>query len=131
MMGQELRKARQRAGLTQERLSFLAGLSRPYISELERNLKSPTVDTLFRIGSATRSRSRRRTSSGGWMPWGSGSRVRDEVKKAERVQHVWEPALWSIGTGWRHHINDDPVNPGGGVVCDEWLWHVFDMMLLS
>jgi transcriptional regulator with XRE-family HTH domain len=49
MMGQELRKARQRAGLTQERLSFLAGLSRPYISQLERDLKSPTVDTLFRI----------------------------------------------------------------------------------
>jgi transcriptional regulator with XRE-family HTH domain len=49
MMGRELRKARQRAGLTQERLSFLAGLSRPYISELERDLKSPTVDTLFRI----------------------------------------------------------------------------------
>jgi transcriptional regulator with XRE-family HTH domain len=49
MMGRELRKARQRAGLTQERLSFLAGLSRPYISELERDLKSPTVETLFRI----------------------------------------------------------------------------------
>ena len=44
-----VREARQRAGLTQERLSFLAGLSRPYISELERNLKSPTVETLFRI----------------------------------------------------------------------------------
>jgi len=49
MMGQELRKARQRAGLTQEQLSFRAGVSRPYISELERNHKSPTVDTLFRI----------------------------------------------------------------------------------
>ena len=49
MMGQELRKARQRAGLTQEQLSFRAGLSRPYISELERDLKSPTVDTLFLI----------------------------------------------------------------------------------
>jgi transcriptional regulator with XRE-family HTH domain len=49
MMGQELRKARQRAGLTQEQLSFRAGISRPYISQLERDLKSPTVDTLFRI----------------------------------------------------------------------------------
>ena len=49
MMGQELRKARERAGLTQERLSFLAGLSRPYISELERDRKSPTVETLFLI----------------------------------------------------------------------------------
>jgi transcriptional regulator with XRE-family HTH domain len=39
----------ERAGTTQEQLSFQAGLSRPYISELERNIKSPTVDTLFRI----------------------------------------------------------------------------------
>ena len=48
-MGEELRKARERAGLTQEQLAFQASLSRPYISQLERNLKSPTVDTLFRI----------------------------------------------------------------------------------
>ena len=49
MMGHELRKARERAGITQEELSFRAGLSRPYISQLERDLKSPTIDTLFRI----------------------------------------------------------------------------------
>ncbi len=49
MMGEELRKARELAGLTQEQLSFEAKLSRPYISQLERNLKSPTVDTLFRL----------------------------------------------------------------------------------
>jgi transcriptional regulator with XRE-family HTH domain len=49
MLGEELRKARERATLTQEQLSFRAGLSRPYVSQLERNLKSPTVDTLFRI----------------------------------------------------------------------------------
>ena len=35
--------------MTQEQLAFRAGLSRPYISELERDMKSPTVDTLFRI----------------------------------------------------------------------------------
>ncbi len=39
----------EQAGLTKEELSFRAGLSRPYISQLERNLKSPTVDTLFLI----------------------------------------------------------------------------------
>ncbi len=49
MMGEELRQAREQAGLTQEELSFRAGLSRPYVSQLERNLKSPTVDTLFLI----------------------------------------------------------------------------------
>ena len=47
MLGQELLQARTAAGLTQEQLSFRAGLSRPYISQLERNLKSPTLETLF------------------------------------------------------------------------------------
>jgi DNA-binding XRE family transcriptional regulator len=42
-------RTRQRAGLTQEQLSFRAELSRPYISQLERNSKSPTVATLFLI----------------------------------------------------------------------------------
>jgi transcriptional regulator with XRE-family HTH domain len=44
-----LRKACERARLTQEALSSRAGVSRPYISQLERNLKSPTVATLFLI----------------------------------------------------------------------------------
>src|SRR5258707_12791888 len=49
MMGDELRKLREQAGFTQEQLSFRADLSRPYISQLEQDHKSPTVDTLFRI----------------------------------------------------------------------------------
>lgn len=49
MLGEELRRAREGAGLTQEQLSFRAGLSRPYVSMLERELKSPTVDVLFRV----------------------------------------------------------------------------------
>jgi DNA-binding XRE family transcriptional regulator len=44
-----LKRARQKAGLTQEQLSFRTGVSRPYISQLERDLKSPTVATLFLI----------------------------------------------------------------------------------
>ncbi len=35
--------------MTQEGLSYRAGSSPLYISQLERNLKSPTVETLFLI----------------------------------------------------------------------------------
>jgi transcriptional regulator with XRE-family HTH domain len=49
MLGEELKKARQAANLTQEKLSFEAGLDRTYISHLEHDKKSPTVDVLFRI----------------------------------------------------------------------------------
>jgi transcriptional regulator with XRE-family HTH domain len=37
------------AELTRERLAFRAGISRPYVSQFERDLKSPTLDTLFLI----------------------------------------------------------------------------------
>jgi transcriptional regulator with XRE-family HTH domain len=49
MLGDELRKAREKAGLTQDELSFAAKIDRTYVSQLERDLKSPTLDVLFRI----------------------------------------------------------------------------------
>lgn len=53
-MGAELRKARVAAGLSQEKLSFKAGLDRSYISMMERDIHSPTVETLLRICKALR-----------------------------------------------------------------------------
>jgi transcriptional regulator with XRE-family HTH domain len=49
MLGEELRNAREAAKFSQEDLSFAAGIDRSYISLLENNKKSPTVDLLFRI----------------------------------------------------------------------------------
>ncbi|MCE5302614.1 MAG: helix-turn-helix domain-containing protein [Planctomycetaceae bacterium] len=49
MLGTELRKAREAAELTQEELSFEARLDRTYVSQLENDKKSPTIDVLFRI----------------------------------------------------------------------------------
>jgi transcriptional regulator with XRE-family HTH domain len=48
-LGQELRKARQDAEQTQEQLAFAAEVDRTYISQLENDHKSPTVDMLFRL----------------------------------------------------------------------------------
>jgi transcriptional regulator with XRE-family HTH domain len=49
MLGDELRKARQTKKMTQEQLSFASGVDRTYISELENNHRSPTVDVLLRL----------------------------------------------------------------------------------
>jgi len=48
-LGDELRNAREAAGLTQEQVAATAGIDRAYLSLLENNHKSPTVDMLFRI----------------------------------------------------------------------------------
>ena len=49
MLGKVLQNARQKAGLSQEALAKLAGVDRSYISELECDHKSPTVQMLFRL----------------------------------------------------------------------------------
>ena len=59
MLGQVLRDARIAAGLTQEQLAAKARLSRNYVSLLELNVKSPTVQTLLRICAALNVRASR------------------------------------------------------------------------
>ena len=49
MIGDEIRKERTRLGWSQEELAAKAGIHRTYISLLERNKKSPTLDTYRRI----------------------------------------------------------------------------------
>jgi len=49
MLGDELKKARLQAGLTQEQVAARARISREYVSQLERNRQSPTVAMLFRV----------------------------------------------------------------------------------
>lgn len=49
MLGDVLRTCREKAELTQEEVSFAANIDRSYLSQLENDHKSPTVDLLFRI----------------------------------------------------------------------------------
>jgi transcriptional regulator with XRE-family HTH domain len=42
-----LKSLRSEKGLSQEELGFRANLHRTFISQLERGLKSPTLDTLY------------------------------------------------------------------------------------
>jgi transcriptional regulator with XRE-family HTH domain len=49
VLGQQIRKARQSAGLTQEEVGFRSRLSRNYISLVELDEKSPTFAALHRI----------------------------------------------------------------------------------
>jgi transcriptional regulator with XRE-family HTH domain len=49
MLGDELRKARQDAEMSQEKVALQAGVDRSYLSELENNKWSPTVEMLVRI----------------------------------------------------------------------------------
>ena len=49
MIGDEIRKERLRLGWSQETLAAKAGVHRTYIGLIERNRKSPTLQTYCRI----------------------------------------------------------------------------------
>ena len=51
-VGLLIREYRLRKGMSKEVLSGLAGLDRTHYSKIERGLRSPTIDTLFRIAHA-------------------------------------------------------------------------------
>ena len=52
LLGENVRKARQARGLSQEELALEAGMKRSYLSELERGLRNPTVRALERLALA-------------------------------------------------------------------------------
>jgi transcriptional regulator with XRE-family HTH domain len=51
-----LRSLRQEAGISQEELAHRSGLHRTYISQLERGLKSPSLDALESLARALEQR---------------------------------------------------------------------------
>ena len=52
LVGRNVKRIRQRKGLTQEQFAELSGFSQQYISSLERGRRNPTVVTLFEMASA-------------------------------------------------------------------------------
>ena len=52
LVGKVIQRLRKNKGMSQEVLSGLATLDRTHYSKIERGLRSPTIDTLFKIAHA-------------------------------------------------------------------------------
>jgi len=52
VVGRNVKRARERKGLTQERLAEISGFSQQYISGLEQGRRNPTVVTLYELARA-------------------------------------------------------------------------------
>lgn len=48
-IAKQLSQYRNISGFSQEKLAELSGVHRTYISQIERGLKSPTLETIFKI----------------------------------------------------------------------------------
>ena len=52
LVGQNVRRIREKKGLTQERFAEISGFSQQYLSGLERGRRNPTVVTLLELARA-------------------------------------------------------------------------------
>jgi transcriptional regulator with XRE-family HTH domain len=52
LVGRNVKRLRQKRGLTQEEFAELSGFSQQYISSLEKGHRNPTVITLFELATA-------------------------------------------------------------------------------
>jgi transcriptional regulator with XRE-family HTH domain len=52
LVGENVRRLRLAAHMTQEQLAERSGLSQQYLSDLERGLRNPTVVTLWELSQA-------------------------------------------------------------------------------
>ena len=52
LVGRNVKRLRQRKGLTQEQFAEVSGFSQQYISSLERGHRNPTVVTLYELASS-------------------------------------------------------------------------------
>ena len=52
LLGENVRRYRKQAGMSQEELSLEAGMKRSYVSDLERGTRNPSVRALGRLATA-------------------------------------------------------------------------------
>jgi transcriptional regulator with XRE-family HTH domain len=52
LVGRNVKRFRQRKGLTQEQFAEISGFSQQYISSLENGRRNPTVVTLYELATA-------------------------------------------------------------------------------
>lgn len=52
ILGRNIRRLREEAGLSQEQLAFDAGMKRSYLSDMERGVRNPTVRAVGRLATA-------------------------------------------------------------------------------
>jgi transcriptional regulator with XRE-family HTH domain len=52
VFGRRLREVRMKRGMTQQSLAEVAGMSEPYISNMEHGLKVPSLTTILRLAVA-------------------------------------------------------------------------------
>ena len=123
-LGSFIREQRSSARLSLRRLSELAGISNPYLSQIERGLRRPSAEILQQIAKALRISAETLYVQAGILekPHGDTDLAR-HIFADHHLTEEQKQALMRIYLSFRHENDDDPgvssardgpVPPGAG-----------------
>jgi transcriptional regulator with XRE-family HTH domain len=111
-LGEFIRDQRNTARLSLRRLSDMAGISNPYLSQIERGLRKPSAEILQQIARALRiSAETLYVRAGILEDRGADHDLAGEILRDPFLTEEQKQTLVRIYTSFRHENGDRPVSP--------------------
>ena len=116
-LGQFIREQRSTARLSLRRLSELAGVSNPYLSQIERGLRQPSAQILQQIARALRISAETLYVRAGILDEpGPNQDLRGDILRDPYLTEEQKQAMCRVYVSFRHENGDRPVSPVVGDV---------------
>ncbi len=114
-LGAFIREQRSTARLSLRRLSELAGISNPYLSQIERGLRRPSAEILQQIAKALRISAETLYVQAGILEPGTGDAdLAREILADPYLTEDQKQALIRIYLSFRHENESDPPDEAAG-----------------
>ena len=118
-LGAFIREQRSTARLSLRRLSELAGISNPYLSQIERGLRRPSAEILQQIAKALRISAETLYVQAGILEPGTGETdLAREILSDAHLTEEQKQALIRIYLSFRHENDDQPERDGSPETVD-------------
>jgi transcriptional regulator with XRE-family HTH domain len=110
-VGRFIREQRESARITLRKLSDLAGISNPYLSQIERGLRKPSAEILQQIARALEISSETLYVRAGILEERIGGDLVAEIRRDPQLSEEQKKTLIRIYTSFRHE-NEAEVGSG-------------------
>ena len=111
-LGQFIREQRNTARLSLRRLSELAGVSNPYLSQIERGMRQPSAQILQQIARALRISAETLYVRAGILDEPGGTQdLRGDILRDPYLTEEQKQTMCRVYVSFRHENGDRPVSP--------------------
>ncbi|MGW5050933.1 helix-turn-helix domain-containing protein [Actinokineospora sp. NPDC004072] len=108
-IGEYIRQQRSNAKISVRQLAKLAGVSNPYLSQIERGLRKPSAEILQQIAKGLRISAEALYVQAGILDVPTGGPVADAVRAAPELTERQKQILLDIYTSFRRENEKSPV----------------------